>query len=130
MFERRDVLKLALAGLAAGADVFAAQADEPPPGFALGNPAPFSAGMVVDAARALAKQPFKAPSSDIPGPLRNLAYDQYVAIRNQHSLSDPGGVRDHRDSGSGGCRTNAGGYVPVDEHPGGGCSNVLRGHAS
>jgi periplasmic glucans biosynthesis protein len=83
MFERRDVLKLALAGLAAGADVFAAQADEPPPGFALGNPAPFSAGMVVDAARALAKQPFKAPSSDIPGPLRNLAYDQYVAIRNR-----------------------------------------------
>jgi periplasmic glucans biosynthesis protein len=82
MLQRRDVLKLALAGLAA-ADVAAARADEPPPGFPLGNPSPFEAGMVVDAARALAKQPYKAPPTDVPGPFRNLNYEQYAAIRNR-----------------------------------------------
>jgi glucans biosynthesis protein len=84
MLERRDVLKLALAGLAAGTAIPAARAEEAAPvAFALGDAHPFQSSMVADAARALAKQPFKAPSSDIPGPLRNLNYDQYVGIRNR-----------------------------------------------
>ena len=84
MLERRDVLKLALAGLAAGSDILSAQAeDAPAPAFALGNPAQFQPGMVVDAARDLAKQAYKPPAGDVPAPLRNLSYDQYVAIRNR-----------------------------------------------
>ncbi|MGO9134264.1 MAG: glucan biosynthesis protein [Methylovirgula sp.] len=100
MFERRDVLKLSLGGLAAGTDLSlwpataistaAAQtapapapqpAPAPAPGFALDAPTPFSPGFVTDAARNLAKQPYKAVSADLPDALRNLTYDQYVTIR-------------------------------------------------
>ncbi|MGO9006975.1 MAG: glucan biosynthesis protein [Beijerinckiaceae bacterium] len=84
MLERREVLKLALAGLATGAAVQTAHTEQPASlGFALGDPQPFQPGMMADKARALAKQPFTAPPTDVPGPLRNLSYDQYVAIRNR-----------------------------------------------
>lgn len=52
-----------------------------PQGFALGDPTPFQPGAVADAARAAAKQPYKQVPSDLPERLRNLTYDQYVAIR-------------------------------------------------
>ncbi len=106
MFERRDVLKLSLGGLAAGTALpfwtlgpAAAQgapppaapppgaptpapAHPPPPaGFALGDPSPFNQGYVAGQARALAKQPFKAPPNDLPEALTKLTYDQYVTIR-------------------------------------------------
>jgi glucans biosynthesis protein len=109
MFERRDVLKLSLGGLAAGtalplwplATPAVAQAAPPPatpaapppaapapaappppsPGFALGPPYPFAPGSVAEQARALAKQPYKAPPNDLPEALTKLTYDQYVTIR-------------------------------------------------
>jgi glucans biosynthesis protein len=92
MFERRDVLKIGLGGVAAGisglvqsagdlARGASAQSPPPPPGFAFSDPTPFQAGVVKDAARALAQTGFKPVSSDLPGPFRNLTYDQYVAIR-------------------------------------------------
>ncbi|MGP0060705.1 MAG: glucan biosynthesis protein [Beijerinckiaceae bacterium] len=85
MLERREVLKLALASLAAGTASHTARAagEIGLPGLALGDPQPFQPGMLADVARALAKQPFKAPSSDVPGPFRNLSYDQYIGIRNR-----------------------------------------------
>jgi glucans biosynthesis protein len=88
MVERREVLKLALGGIAFGrgaalpAMIAApALAQSPPPGFALADPAPFDPAMVADAARALSKQPFKAAPADVPEAFKNLNYEQYVAIR-------------------------------------------------
>ena len=100
MIERRDVLKFALGGMAAGlaglgersgailspASAGPAQTSSPafPLGaFPLGEATPFDPAMVTDAARTLSKQPFKAQSADIPEAFRNLAYDQYVGIRNR-----------------------------------------------
>lgn len=108
MFERRDVLKLSLGGLAAGTGLSlwprttqaggqvappaqpapapappapAQPAPPPVPGFALGPPTPFPSAFVTDAARALAKQPYKALPNDLPDALTKLSYDQYVTIR-------------------------------------------------
>jgi glucans biosynthesis protein len=86
MLERRDVLKLALGGLAAGVDIFTAHAEEAaaaPQSFSFSEAKPFDPGAVADAARALAKQPYKAPPTDLPSGLRNLNYEQYVGIRNR-----------------------------------------------
>lgn len=91
MFERRDVLRLSLGGLAAGSALSfwpgsaaeSAEAQTPPPasGFALGPPTPFHAGLVADTARAAAKQPYKPVPNDLPDGFRNLTYEQYVGIR-------------------------------------------------
>ncbi|HEY5226408.1 MAG TPA: glucan biosynthesis protein, partial [Methylovirgula sp.] len=99
MFERRDVLKFTFGGLAAGssfslwpagafgaADAPNAATPAPPPpaapqGFALAPPTAFRPGLVSDLARAAAKQPFKPVSKDLPTPLRNLNYEQYVGIQ-------------------------------------------------
>jgi periplasmic glucans biosynthesis protein len=83
--ERRAVLKLTLAGLVAASDMFNARAENgvAPRSFPLGEAQPFQPGMVADAARALAKQPYKAPPTDLPSGLRNLSYEQYVSIRNR-----------------------------------------------
>jgi periplasmic glucans biosynthesis protein len=96
MFERRDVLKIGLGSMAAGMGGFLQPAGQlvgialaqsppqaPPPGFALSDPTPFQPGLVTDAARALAKDAFKPAPTDLPGPFRNLSYDQYVAIRSK-----------------------------------------------
>jgi glucans biosynthesis protein len=102
MVERRDILKIALAGAAeAWLDGFSralaaapalgqpAPAAAPslekaaPPGFAFGPPSSFDPGMVAEAARSLSKQPFKAPPTDIPDAFKSLTYDQYVAIRHR-----------------------------------------------
>jgi periplasmic glucans biosynthesis protein len=81
MFERRDVLKIAAAGLAsqiAGAASPAfAQAQEPQ----ASAPPPFGHALVVDIARVMAKKPFKAATGDLPELFASLNYDQYVGIR-------------------------------------------------
>ncbi len=96
MFERRDVLRLSLGGLAAGSDLSfwpahvissaaaqtaPQQAQAAPQGFALGEPTAFHPGLVADAARAAAKTSYKPLPNDLPDPLRNLSYEQYVGIR-------------------------------------------------
>ena len=43
----------------------------------------FDPAQVVDAARALAGRPFKAPSSELPEPFANLNGEQYAAIQNR-----------------------------------------------
>jgi len=99
MFERRDVLKFALGGLAAQQaarfdasslyeaclpSAFAQEAAPPAvPGFAFTDPTHFEQGLVIETARNLSKQPFKAPSNDLPEAFRSLTYDQYVGIRNK-----------------------------------------------
>ncbi|WP_298964455.1 glucan biosynthesis protein D [uncultured Methylobacterium sp.] len=92
---RREVLALAagLAGaglsgpsLAWTGGIGAAFAQDPAPaGPSLGDGDRFEAGFVVELARALAKKPFAAPATDLPDPLNNLTYEQYVAIRPQSS---------------------------------------------
>jgi periplasmic glucans biosynthesis protein len=85
MRQRRDFLKLALAGaLAGGASrsvlpIGAAEAAPQP----AGQPLPFAAGSVAEMARQLAKAPFKAPKTALPDPFANLTYEQYVGIRPQ-----------------------------------------------
>lgn len=90
MFERRDVLRLGLGGLAAGVDlsclsaghvIDSAEAQALAQGFALGAPTPFHPGIVTDAARVAAKLPYKPVPNDLPEHLRKLTYDQYVGIR-------------------------------------------------
>ena len=98
--KRREFLKLGLLELgltgAAGSAVFpwvgpaAADAPKPPapvaipdiagPIVKLAAPVDFEAGDVADVARALAKQPFKPISSDLPAPFKSLAVEQYAAI--------------------------------------------------
>ena len=96
MFERRDVIKLSLGGLAAWIDllfdpapfVTRANADPTPADrrrlhrdLRSCAPTPFHPGLVADMARAAAKQSYKPVSGDVPNPFRKLSYDQYVAIR-------------------------------------------------
>ncbi len=81
MFQRRDVLKTGVAAVASTAlllrDARAQATAEPPV-------APrFDASRVVEAARALAARPFRAPSSDLPDAFANLSLEQYAAIQNR-----------------------------------------------
>ena len=55
-------------------------ADAPAPD-APDAPQNFDPGLVVDRARALAKQPHQPPNTTLPSSLANLTYEQYVAIR-------------------------------------------------
>ena len=50
------------------------------PGVMLGPPVDFSAGSVMDMARALARQPFKPIATDLPDPFRALDHEQYAEI--------------------------------------------------
>src|SRR5579864_2899691 len=80
MRQRRDFLKLALAGALSGAAApFAEGPARAAP--AAGPPSPFTADSIVEMARDLAKSPFKAPKTALPDPFANLTYDQYVGIR-------------------------------------------------
>ncbi len=97
MFERRDVLKLGLGGLAAGSRPFvlARACRRQRRGRARAATGPACRHKVSRSARrrlsiralsptppaTAAKQPYKALPSDLPDPLRKLTYDQYVAIR-------------------------------------------------
>lgn len=94
MFERRDVLRLSLGGLAAGVDLSflpgelvagSAEAQAATTGFALAEPTPFHPNYVADAARAAAHKPYKAVPNDLPDPLRHLNYEQYVGIHSKPS---------------------------------------------
>lgn len=44
-------------------------------------PGPFEGSTVRRLAQALSKQPFKAPSTDLPAAIKSLSYDQYRGIR-------------------------------------------------
>ncbi len=79
MYKRRDVLKLGVAGLAGAVATGGAAAQEATP-----TP-PFDPARVVDAARALAAKPFKAPNADLPDAFANLTLEQYAAIQNRPS---------------------------------------------
>ncbi len=93
MVHRREVLQLvlggAVGGVAAGlafdrgaAALDSAEVPAPsiPTSFPLGPPTPFDHAMVVETARRLSKQPYKAAPADIPEAFKNLTYDQYVSI--------------------------------------------------
>ena len=108
IFRRRDVLRLTLGGAAgtaclpyAGALTGRAAADPADgagaprtgpapkpvapsaiagPGVLLAPPRDFQPGGVADMARALATQPYKPISSDLPDPFKSLSYDQYAGI--------------------------------------------------
>jgi glucans biosynthesis protein len=109
-FQRRDILRLTVsgaAGMAAFSCLDAAFADDKPggappaasqpdpmsldapkppapiaePGVLLGPASVFEPGMVLEMARSLSKQPFKAVSSDLPDPFKSVSNDQYAAIK-------------------------------------------------
>jgi glucans biosynthesis protein len=82
MRQRRDFLKLALAGALSGASASLAGAAEPV-NVATPPPYPFAAANVLEMARQIAKSPFKAPKGALPDPFANLTYEQYVGIRAQ-----------------------------------------------
>ncbi|MDX7953442.1 glucan biosynthesis protein [Lichenihabitans sp. Uapishka_5] len=81
MIPRRDFLVWAATSIGALTAAEGAAAAEPPVGLPSAPAGPFSAQMVVDQARELAKQAHKAPSTDLPAPFANLAYEQYVGLR-------------------------------------------------
>ena len=85
MYQRRDVLKLALAGV--GAPAFVAVSSSPssaqqPPPEAAAPPRPprFDPSQVAEIARNLARQPWKKPSLDLPEPFNSLNNDQYTSL--------------------------------------------------
>lgn len=82
MMKRRDLLKLAVSGLAtpalsafAGGGAVAQSPAADPRG------ARFDPADVLEMARKLAKQPFRKPAPDLPEPISSLNYEQYSAIR-------------------------------------------------
>ena len=84
MRQRRDFLKLVVAGAFSGASsslIGAAGVPEAAAAAGAPAPSPFTADSVVAMARQLAKSPFKAPKGSLPEPFANLTYDQYVDIR-------------------------------------------------
>src|ERR1700730_11573262 len=92
MVKRREVLKLALGGVAGGitalsrgcldeAIAMPSIAQEALRTFPLAEAVPFDPNMVPPAARTLSKQAFKPLSDDLPQVFRGLSYDQYAAIR-------------------------------------------------
>jgi glucans biosynthesis protein len=91
LFERRDVLKFAIGGLAAPAAAFvgrnaSAQAQQSPAAPVESQPPappPFDHANVIQMARDLSKQPYKAPSSPLPEVFASLNYDGYVGIKNK-----------------------------------------------
>lgn len=78
MLYRRDVLNLGALGaaalLAGGQD---AAAQTPP------TESPFDAAALAEAARALAKRPFRAPAADLPDVFVSLNFEAYVGIRHK-----------------------------------------------
>jgi periplasmic glucans biosynthesis protein len=82
MVHRREVLKLALGALAgaSGTTARAGSASAPEASFPLGPPIAFDAASVTEAARSLARAPFKDLAPDLPEAFKSLSYDRYVAI--------------------------------------------------
>lgn len=85
MYQRRDVLKLALAGLGAPSIAAASAAPahaqpSPAENGAQAQRAPFDPTQVVEMARNLARQPWRKPALDLPEPFNSLNHEQYVAI--------------------------------------------------
>ena len=85
MFKRRDVLRLALAGVGAPAlaSVSAAPAlaqNGTPEPAAPPKPPRFDSTQVLEMARNLARQPWRKPALDLPEPFNTLNHDQYASI--------------------------------------------------
>jgi len=91
MRQRRDFLKLTIAGALTGAGSAIAGALTPAkaaePTAQTGPPTPFTTDTVLDLARSLAAKSFDAPSKALPDPFANLAYEQYVSIRYKPSAA-------------------------------------------
>ncbi len=86
MYQRREVLKVALAGAVAPAltfDLFSPAFDLLSPALAQSPGEPFNPSQIIDMARALASKPYKAPANDLPEPFANLTYEQYAAIQHK-----------------------------------------------
>lgn len=83
MFRRRDVLKLAAAGLASPLGAMGAGPAEAQPAPDNGAPRPprFDPAQVIEMARNLARQPWRRPALDLPEPFNQLNNDQYSAIQ-------------------------------------------------
>jgi len=85
MRQRRDFLKLAIAGALGGAGAVVADslwsAEAATPAVPPGPPMPFGPDTVLALSRDLAKKPFEAPTTTLPDPFNNLTYEQYVSIR-------------------------------------------------
>jgi glucans biosynthesis protein len=84
MIARRDLLLWVTSGvstLAALERTSYAQPAATAPVVAAAAPSAFSAGTVIDRARDLAKNPYKALSTDLAAPFANLTYEQYIGIR-------------------------------------------------
>jgi glucans biosynthesis protein len=86
MIKRREVLQLALYGLAGGLGITApakSNAEEPPRSFLLGEPQTFDPAEVTNQARSLAQQPYRPRPVDLAETFRSLSYEQYAAIRHK-----------------------------------------------
>ncbi len=86
MYQRREVLKVALAGAVAPAltfDLFSPALDLFSPALAQSPGEPFNPSQIIDMARALASKPYKAPANDLPEAFTNLTYEQYAAIQHK-----------------------------------------------
>jgi len=79
MYERRDVLKAALAAVASGLAPSVARAQGPQP--AAPGPAPFNRDLILGFARTLSAKPYAAPSGDLREPFASLTYEQFVGIK-------------------------------------------------
>jgi len=84
MQQRRDFLKLAVAGAIGGASSALSgglvMADAAPADQA-NAPTAFGAQTVLEISRALAKKPFEASKTPLPDPFGSVTYDQYVSIQ-------------------------------------------------
>ena len=83
---RRDVLlSLGATALAGVAGLPRAEAQAPTPQAAiqaaLGEGQRFDPAVLADVARQLARRPFVPPPNDLPDPLANLSYEQYISIK-------------------------------------------------
>ena len=91
MFRRRDLLKIAMTGLATPAaliasSAFAQTAAQPNPAAADPRGPKFDSSQVLEAARALARQPWRKPAHDLSDAYSAINFEQYAAIRRRIDL--------------------------------------------
>lgn len=86
MFRRRDLLKIAMTGLATPAvmtagSAFAQTAAQSNPAETDPRGPKFDSSQVLEAARALARQPWRKPAHDLSDAYSSISFEQYAAIR-------------------------------------------------
>lgn len=83
MLVRRDLLKIAMAGLATQAPFApaAAQAQSSPGAPAAGDPPRFDPTQVLEAARALSRQPWRKPPHELSEAFAGVNFEQYSTMR-------------------------------------------------